>query len=418
LGEAELIIRPPAGLQSAEAALANARDDLGAALADHGVTRAADARSRNEVARDAVANVRTLEARIVGLTPAVPLLGIAAGASALKTFMAGLPESAEGEGSGEEPDVDALTVIAAEADSALAKAEGVDEAASVQLRELEARNAPLMVQAAGAERDAANAVAQLAALEGKPEIDRLIEALLEARQREAAALVSLQDAERAATAHDVAAIERQIGVLDKRVEVARTQRIDLEKVIAGLEARIEAEGGKGLADRAAAAREEAYASAANLARVTQEAETLKLLRDTLEGARAETSRTFVGPVARRARRHIERLLPGCDPNFGDDLGLTSIVRSGLGENCGDLSRGTQEQLAVLTRLAFADMLLEQGVPVSLILDDPLVYSDDARLDLMTEILTDAATRMQVILLTCRDRAFRHLGNRITLTGVE
>ena len=415
LGGAELIIRPPAGLQSAETALANARDDLGATLADHGVTSVADARSRNEVARDAVANVRTLEAQIFGLTPAVPLLGIAAGASALKTFMAGVPESAEGEASGEEPDVDALTAITAEADSALAKAEGVDEAASAQLRELEARNAPLMVQAAGAERDAANAVEQLAALRVKPEVNRLDEALLEARQREAAALVSLQDAERAATAHDVAAIERQIGVLDKRVEIARTQRIDLEKVIAGLEARIEAEGGKGLADRAAVAREEADAAAANMARVTQEAETLKLLRDTLEGARAETSRTFVGPVARRARRHIERLLPGCDPSFGDDLGLTSIVRSGLGENCGDLSRGTQEQLAVLTRLAFADMLLEQGVPVSLILDDPLVYSDDARLDLMTDILIDAATRMQVILLTCRDRAFRHLGNRITLT---
>ncbi|TCP85022.1 DNA repair exonuclease SbcCD ATPase subunit [Sphingomonas sp. PP-CE-1A-559] len=414
---AELIIRPPAGLQSAETALANARDDLGAALTDHGVTSVADARSRNEVARDAVANVRTLEARIVGITPAVPLLGIAAGASALKTFITGLPESAEGEG-GEEPDVNALTVIAAEADSALARAEGVDEVASAQLRELEARNAPLMVQAAGAERDAANAVAQLAALEGKPEVARLDEALLEARQREAAALVSLQDAERAATAHDVAAIERQIGVLDKRVEVARTQRIDLEKAVAGLEARIEAEGGKGLADRAAAAREEADAAAANLARVTQEAETLKLLRDTLEGARAETSRTFVGPVARRARRHIERLLPGCDPSFGDDLGLTSITRGGLGEICGDLSRGTQEQLAVLTRLAFADMLLEQGVPVSLILDDPLVYSDDARLDLMTEILTDAATRMQVILLTCRDRAFRHLGNRINLIGAQ
>ncbi|RZL85741.1 MAG: hypothetical protein EOP66_00690, partial [Sphingomonas sp.] len=287
-----------------------------------------------------------------------------------------------------------------------------------QLRELEARNAPLMVQAASAERDAANAVAQLAALEGKPEVDRLDEAMLEARQREAAALVRLQDAERAATAHDVAVIERQIGVLDKRIEVARTQRIDLEKVVAGLEARIEAEGGKGLADRAAAAREEADAAAANLARVTQEAETLKLLRDTLEGARAETSRTFVGPVARRARRHIERLLPGCDPSFGDDLGLTSIMRSGLGENCGDLSRGTQEQLSVLTRLAFADMLLEQGLPVSLILDDPLVYSDDARLDLMTEILTDAASRMQVILLTCRDRAFRHLGNRVNLIGAR
>ena len=416
LGDAELIIRPPVGLQGAETALANATDDLNAALAEHGVESVTAARARNEAARDAVANLRTLEARIAGITPAVTLLDIEAGASALKFFIAGLREGAEGEGSGEEPDVEALTIALREADIALAKAEGVDAVASQQLREVEARNAPLMVQEAGAERDAFNAEAQLAILEAKPEVASLDDALRDARQQEAAALVNLQDAERAATAHDVVTIERQIGLLDKRVEVARAQRTDLEKVIAGLEARIEAEGGKGLADRAAVAREEADAAATNLARVTQEAETLKLLRDMLESARAETSRTFVGPVARRARRHIERLLPGADPGFGDDLGLASIARGGVGESCGDLSRGTQEQLAVLTRLAFANMLLEQGMPVSLILDDPLVYSDDTRLDLMTEILTEAATRMQVILLTCRDRAFRHLGNRISLTG--
>jgi hypothetical protein len=416
LGQAELIIRPPAGLQGAETALANARDDLAAALAEHGVASLADARIRNEAARDAVANVRTLEARIAGVTSAVALLGIEAGASALKLFIAGLDEDAEGEGSGEASDLATLTAVVVQADSAVAKAEGVSEAAADQLRETEARHGPLMVEEAGAERDAANATAQLAAMTAKPEIAGLGEALIDARQQEAAALVNLQDAERAATAYDLAAIEREIAVLDKRVEVARTQRIDLEKVIAGLEARIDGEGGKGLGDRAAVSREAADAAVAALARVTQEADTLKLLRDTLEGARVETSRTFVGPVARRARRHIERLLPDADPSFGDDLGLTSIVRGGLGENCGDLSKGTQEQLAVLTRLAFADMLLEQGVPVSLILDDPLVYSDDTRLDLMTEILTEAATRMQVILFTCRDRAFRHLGNRITLTG--
>ncbi|WP_238542328.1 hypothetical protein [Sphingomonas sp. PAMC 26621] len=53
--------------------------------------------------------------------------------------------------------------------------------------------------------------------------------------------------------------------------------------------------------------------------------------------------------------------------------------------------------------------------MSLILDDPLVYSDDARLDAMTTLLGEASGRMQVILFTCRERAFRHLeGNRITL----
>ncbi|MDA4833590.1 hypothetical protein NY536_19315, partial [Enterobacter hormaechei] len=36
LGDAELIIRPPVGLQGAETALANATDDLNSALAEHG----------------------------------------------------------------------------------------------------------------------------------------------------------------------------------------------------------------------------------------------------------------------------------------------------------------------------------------------------------------------------------------------
>ncbi|WP_430436895.1 hypothetical protein [Oceanibaculum nanhaiense] len=47
--------------------------------------------------------------------------------------------------------------------------------------------------------------------------------------------------------------------------------------------------------------------------------------------------------------------------------------------------------------------------------DPLVYSDDVRLDLMVEILCEAAERMQVVLFTCRERAFRHVpGHRLSL----
>jgi hypothetical protein len=63
------------------------------------------------------------------------------------------------------------------------------------------------------------------------------------------------------------------------------------------------------------------------------------------------------------------------------------------------------------------MLLEQGRPVSLILGDPLVYADDARLGLMVEISSESAERMRVILLTCSDWAFRHLpGNRISMVS--
>lgn len=142
-----------------------------------------------------------------------------------------------------------------------------------------------------------------------------------------------------------------------------------------------------------------------------------LLRQTLDQARDETSEKFIGPVAKRAKRYIERLVPGCDLSFSEDLALGAVIRGGISEGCADLSHGTQEQLAILTRIAFADMPLEQGQPMSVSLDDPLAYSDDARLDLMIEILSEAAERMQVILLTCRERAFRHVpGHRLWLTA--
>jgi hypothetical protein len=137
----------------------------------------------------------------------------------------------------------------------------------------------------------------------------------------------------------------------------------------------------------------------------------------LAEAREEVSRSLVGPVAQRARRYTERILPGCEPVFGGDLGLATIRRGGADEDCDLLSQGTQEQLSVLSRLAFAELLREEGRPVSLILDDPLVYSDDLRLDAMIDLLAEAAQDMQVILFTCRERAFRAApGNRVQMIG--
>ncbi|MGY2733574.1 ATP-binding protein [Sphingomonas sp. UYP23] len=161
--------------------------------------------------------------------------------------------------------------------------------------------------------------------------------------------------------------------------------------------------------------EEELAATVARDRLKREADTLEVLRAALTEAADEASRTFLAPVTKRAARYVERLLPGCDLSFGEGLGLASVSRGGQDESCTNLSKGTQEQLAVLTRLAFADLLLEDGAPISLILDDPLVYSDDARFETMTDILLEASHRMQVILLTCRSKAFRHVeANRIVL----
>lgn len=413
-GEAELVVMPPAGAASAEEALSSALTKQRSALAELGVADLTAARSRNDAARDAASELRTIAARIEAATPADENIGLAAGADALKLFIVELADDGEPV-EGDLPDIAVLTKALEAADTALARAEGAQDSALTALRRAEEEDAPLAAAEAGAASDLANAAGQITAIESRPEFPGLTAALARAREQIAEAAVKLEEATRDATAHDSSAITRKIETVDARGRAAGEARTKLEMEIARLEGTIESEGGKGLADREAGAREEAEAARAALHRITEEAETLKLLRETLDEARDETSAKFVGPVAKRAKGHIERLLPGCDLSFSEDLMLDAVVRGGISEGCGDLSRGTQEQLAVLTRIAFADMLLDQGRPVSLILDDPLVYADDARLDLMVEILSEAAERMQVILLTCRDRAFRHVtANRVSI----
>lgn len=417
-GETELVVTPPATAASAEEALASALLRQRLALAELGLTDLAVARVRNDAARDAAAHMRTLEARIQAVTLPDAALDLAGGPEALTLLVNGLADDENNEET-DLPDLAALTDAVTVAETMLARAEGSQDSALEALRKVEQEDTPLASAEAGADSDLSNALAQVDAIESRPEFATLMPNLALARERSAQAAVQLEEAVRNATVHDPAAITRRIETIDARARTAIDARTKLAMDIARLEGTVESEGGKGLADREAEAREEAEAAGAALRRVTEEADTLKLLRDTLDEARDETSAKFVGPVARRARRYIERLLPGCDLSFSEDLALEGIIRAGTNEGCANLSRGTQEQLAVLTRIAFADMLLEQGRAVSLILDDPLVYSDDARLDLMIEILTETAERMQVILLTCRDRAFRHVpGNRISLAAVR
>jgi chromosome segregation ATPase len=201
---------------------------------------------------------------------------------------------------------------------------------------------PLATAEASAASDLANADANITAIEACPKFATLSSDVARARADAATASVKLEEARRDATAHDLNSIKRWINTIDARAKAAAEARTRLEMEIARLEGIVESEGGKGLADREAAAREQAEAARAALQRVTEEADTLKLLRQTLDQAREETSAKFVGPVAGRAKRYIERLLPGCDLSFSEDLALGAVIRGGISEGCADLSRGTQE----------------------------------------------------------------------------
>jgi DNA repair exonuclease SbcCD ATPase subunit len=414
-GSGSIVVRPPqASGRSMEADLAAAREQLAADLRSHGLASHSAGVARNERAASAARELVALCSQIAAACPGDPTIGLAPGADALRAFVAGLVDVADDlVPPGDDLDAHEAAVTSARLVEAAAAATREEIRTALSKAENLLTTATARLAAATRELDAARS--NLRAVLEDADRASLEAALGELQRDRAAKLELLEQAREGAKAFDLEAIRRRLDNIDRAATRAGEERLELTGRIASLEAIVAREGTTGPAGRVAEAREEELAAASALDRLRQEADTLEVLRKALADAASNASRTFLAPVTRRAARYVERLLPGCNLSFDEGLGLAGVSRAGVDESCGGLSRGTQEQLAILTRLAFADLLLEDDAPISLILDDPLVYSDDARLETMTDILQEAAQRMQVILLTCRSKAFRHVdGNRIML----
>ncbi len=152
-------------------------------------------------------------------------------------------------------------------------------------------------------------------------------------------------------------------------------------------------------------------------RFDSEIAALRLLTATLSDAETNIRNRYFEPVTRAIAPYLARLFPEAGLDFKDKFSLEALSRAGEKEEFATLSDGTREQLAVLVRMSFAKLIAERGAPAPLILDDPLVYSDDARLEAMCRALEDAAAQHQVILLTCREKAFEKItGHRLAVTS--
>ena len=206
-----------------------------------------------------------------------------------------------------------------------------------------------------------------------------------------------------------------------RLEQAGTGRLDtirrLREEIVRLNTRVALEEGEGIDEQIAAAERQQGDLAAEQDGMARDVAVLTLLRDTLAGAERETRERYVAPVMRRMTPYLQGLFPGVEVGLSEELRITQLIRQAGAEEIERLSDGTREQVAVLLRLAYADLLLERGKPAMLILDDALAYSDPDRLELMFDLLTRAASRMQILVLTCRVNAFARLGgNRVRLVA--
>ncbi len=194
------------------------------------------------------------------------------------------------------------------------------------------------------------------------------------------------------------------------VESAQKETQILGHEVAELNGRIATSANYGIEEVYEETKDKCIAAGARVSVLEREVAALEQLRQALEEARASAKEQYFGPVMAELKPLLTLLLDEASITFDDTTLLPKTLgRNGLDEDIALLSGGMREQLAILTRLAFARLLAKGGNTVPVILDDALVYSDDDRIERMFNALHRQAKDIQILVLTCRQRAFERLG---------
>lgn len=209
---------------------------------------------------------------------------------------------------------------------------------------------------------------------------------------------------------DVAALEAAHQRLTGAQTADETERRALELQLAGLTAEIGVQADAGVEEKLAETEGQLAQARARAARYAQEAQAWALLIQELEDARQAAQETYFAPIRAELTPLLAQLHAGAAFDLDPDKMLVrSITRDGVTDTLDVLSGGAYEQIAILTRLAFARLFAKQGQHVPIILDDALVHTDDARIEAMFTMLAQTAQNQQIIVLSCRTRAFSELG---------
>lgn len=293
-------------------------------------------------------------------------------------------------------------------------ASATEQSASQALAEQQRRQAAVQNQHDGAQREHLAAQAALADPARQQRQAQAQQALL-AQTAEHQALAAriagtraqLQQARPDIVAQDIARLQRSI---EQQVHSHQQRR---EQILL-LENTLQQAGAQGLEEqRQALAGQRAQAQRRH-GELQRRAAALDLLCRMLDQKRQATLARLQAPLQQRLQHYLPLLLPGAAVQMDASLApglLTRASATGAPESgrVQDLSFGAREQLGLISRFAYADLLQQAGRPTLLILDDALVHSDAERLAQMKRVLFDAAQRHQVLLFTCHPASWRDLG---------
>jgi uncharacterized protein YhaN len=148
--------------------------------------------------------------------------------------------------------------------------------------------------------------------------------------------------------------------------------------------------------------------------IERRAAAAELLRSTFDVHRSAAHRRYIQPFRDETER-LGRIVFGAtfEVSLAEDLSVETRTLDGETLTFAQLSTGAQEQLGVLSRLACARLISDDGgVPV--VLDDALGWTDPERLDLMGAAISTAADACQVIILTCVPDRYAAVGKARTV----
>lgn len=161
----------------------------------------------------------------------------------------------------------------------------------------------------------------------------------------------------------------------------------------------------GVAERLESATTQLQRAERDCDRVTRQAEAADALYRAVTDARDDARRRYEAPY-RASVEKLSRTLYGraVDIEFDENLGISRRVLDATALDASQLSGGAREQLAVISRLAVADIVGGgEGVPV--VIDDALGFSDTARISRMNLVLSTLGKSHQIIVLTCDPARF-------------
>lgn len=416
-GAVRIVVRPGRGPEQLDADVASARDALSAALDAAGATDLGHARHLAAAWDRARRSLDQAEAALESLLPDGDLEALADRVASLENALDpggdDAPDDPASAAPGDDADLD-RRAEAARADEE--RAEAAADAAGLELaRCRQARDAArehltqtqVRWESAVEERDRLDG--ELAAARTGTTDEQLAVSSAAAEEALADCRRAAEAARAALDAEDPDMLDLLLGNARDVVARHRGELLQVRDDLAHIEGALHEHESKGIWSRYQEAQAALDAAESRFEHLDRRAAAVSLLRETMLRRRDEARRRYVSPFTDRIDR-LGRIVFGREfrSQVSTDLRLESRTLDGDTVSFSSLSAGAREQLALIGRLACAQLVApDEGAP--LILDDTLGFTDPDRLRSLNMLLHEAGGSVQILVLTCQPERFAHVG---------